>query len=147
MKAFIVDDDPITLTLVAFMLNESGVETYYSLSPIEESFYKDIIEFKPDVIILDVYLKGESGFDIARKLRAMPDLDYTPIVAISGSHHLSDRVEAYTTGFIEYVEKPFTKDEILNVVKKYGHSSEILKLCKRIENRETLDHELYHKFD
>lgn len=147
MRAFIVDDDPITLTLVAFMLNDSGIDTQYCLSPIQDSFYDDINSFKPDVVILDVHLKGESGFDIARKIRQIPELGYAPIVAISGSHDLQDRIEAFTTGFIEYVRKPFTKDEILNVVKKYGHSSEILKLCEKINNREELDNELYHRFD
>ena len=147
MKAFIVDDDPITLTLVAFMLNEEGVETQYCLSPVQDNLCRNIEEFHPDVIILDIYLENESGFEVAKNIRQSVKLKDTPIVAISGSHSVEDKLQAFITGFIDYIPKPFTKDEILQTVRKYGYSSEILRLCERIHQREELDRELYFKFD
>jgi DNA-binding response OmpR family regulator len=146
MKAFLVDDDPITLTLVAFMLNEEGIETRYSLSPVPDNFYRELEDFCPDVIVLDIYLKGEDGFNLAKNIRKHTCLKEVPIVAISGSTLIRDKIEAFSSGFIEYLPKPFTKNEIVNAVKRYGYSSEIVKLCNKINNRELLNHELYHKF-
>jgi len=147
MKVFIIDDDPITLTLLAFMLNEEGIETKYALSPLIKDFYKEVITFNPDVIVLDLYLAEEDGFSVASKLRQHKELHHTPIVAISGSHNLNDKLQAYSSGFIDYLEKPFTKDEILNAVRSYGYAHEILRLCNKILNKESVDDYLSGKFN
>lgn len=147
MKVFIVDDDPITLTLLAFMLNEEGIETKYALSPLAKNFYKTIVDFKPDVIVLDIYLADEDGFSVANELRKHKELHYTPIVAISGSHSLGDKLQAYSSGFIDYLEKPFTKDEIISAVRSYGYTHEILRLCNKILNQESVDDYLSDKFN
>lgn len=145
MKAFIVDDDPITLTLVAFMLSEEGVETRYALSSDSRDFYQELEDFKPNVVVLDLYLEGESGFNVAKRIRSIPKLEDVAIVAMSGSGSSKDKMKAFTEGFMEYVQKPFTKDEIVDTVRKYGFSSEILNLCKKIREREIGDYELYNK--
>lgn len=147
MKAFIVDDDPIVLTLVAFMLHEEGVDTRYALSPLPDNFYDILEDFQPDVLILDLYLKGEDGFSIAREVRRRPSLVDIPILAMSSSTVVEDKLRAFSTGFIEYLNKPFSRKEIVAAVKRYGYSSEILRLCDKIKNREVLDRELYFKFD
>lgn len=147
MKAFIIDDDPITLTLIAFMLNEEGIETKYALSPLIQDFYKEVVAFNPDVVVLDIYLKDEDGFKVASELRKHEELHYTPIVAISGSHNLGDKLQAYASGFIDYLEKPFTKDEILSAVRSYGYTHEILRLCNKILNQESVDDYLNTKSD
>lgn len=147
MKVFIIDDDPITLTLLAFMLTEEGIDAKYALSPLVEDFYKEVIEFNPDVIVLDIYLKDEDGFKVATELRSKKELHYTPIVAISGSHTLKDKMQAYSSGFIDYLEKPFTKEEILNAVRSYGYTHEILRLCNKILDKTGADNDLHSKFN
>lgn len=147
MKVFIIDDDPITLTLLAFMFTEEGIEARYALSPLIDGFYQEIIKFNPDVIVLDIYLKDEDGFQIATELRSKKELHYTPIIAISGSHTIKDKMQAYSSGFIDYLEKPFTKDEILNAVRSYGYAHEILRLCNKILDKKGVDDDLYSKFD
>lgn len=147
MKVFIIDDDPITLTLLVFMLTEEGIDARYALSPLVEGFYEEVIAFNPDVIVLDIYLKDEDGFQVATSLRSKEELNYTPIIAISGSHTLKDKMQAYSSGFIDYLEKPFTKDEILNAVRSYGHAHEILRLCDKILDKRGTDDDLYSKFN
>lgn len=147
MKVFIIDDDPITLTLLAFMLTEEGIDARYALSPLVDDFYEDVISFNPDVIVLDIYLKDEDGFQVATSLRSKDELHYTPIIAISGSHTLKDKMQAYASGFIDYLEKPFTKEEILNAVRSYGYAHEILRLCNKILDKKGTDDDLYSKFN
>lgn len=147
MKAFIIDDDPILLAMIGFMLNSSGVETQYCLSPVPDNITDILLEYQPDVIVLDLYLKKESGFKIANDIRNTEGLKTIPIVAMSSSNELKDRVTAFTSGFLEYINKPFSKEDIISVVKRCGYSCEIIKLCNRIQKREESDRELYSKFN
>lgn len=147
MKAFIIDDDPILLAMIGFMLNSSGVETQYCLSPVPDNLADILLEYQPDVIVLDLYLKKESGFKIANDIRNNEGLKNIPIVAMSSSNELKDRVTAFTSGFLEYINKPFSKEDIISVVKRCGYSCEIIKLCNRIQKREESDRELYSKFN
>lgn len=132
MRAFIVDDDPITLTLVSYMLIDEGIDTRYALSPLTESFYEDLKKFKPDVIVLDLYLNNEDGVQIAHNIREIKELNSIPILAISGSHLIEDKLNAFVNGFSDYLEKPFTKKELCTFVKRYGSIHSILRLCDKI---------------
>lgn len=143
MKAFVIDDDPILLAMLGFMLTDSGIEARYCLSPVPDSIISDLIIFQPDVIVLDLYLKNESGFDVARKIRSKDELQHIPILAMSSSKELQDRVSAFTSGFLEYINKPFSKEDIISAVKRNGYSNEIIKLCNRIQKREEDDRDLY----
>ena len=143
MKAFVIDDDPILLAMLGFMLTDSGIEARYYLSPVPDSKISDLIIFQPDVIVLDLYLKNESGFDVARKIRSKDELQHIPILAMSSSKELQDRVSAFTSGFLEYINKPFSKEDIISAVKRNGYSNEIIKLCNRIQKREKSDRDLY----
>lgn len=143
MKAFIVDDDPIVLVMIAHMLYEEGVDTKYCTAPVDSSFYEEIEHFKPDIIILDLYLKNQSGIEIAKKLRCIESLKDTAIIAVSSSRDVEDKLSAFTSGFMDYINKPFTKKEFISKVMKYKHSSNIIRLCDKINKRQELDNELY----
>lgn len=136
MKVFIVDDEPITLTLLAFMFTEDGIEAKYALSPNTEDFIKEVESFAPDVIVLDIYLQDCNGFEIAERVRNSKTLSKVPIVAISSSSTVSDKIQAYSSVFADYVEKPFSRTVVLNAIKSYGYAYEIVKLCNRVLNKE-----------
>jgi signal transduction histidine kinase len=67
-------------------------------------------EFAPEVVLLDLGLPGMDGFEVARRLRAMPALAGAFIVAMSGYGSDEDRVEARDAGFDEYLIKPLNLD-------------------------------------
>lgn len=132
MRVFIVEDDPITLTLVSYMLTEEGIECKYALSSLSHSFYDELKEFNPDVIVLDVYLKDESALDLADKIKSDPFYSDVPILAMSASDSRDDRLSTILHGFSGYIHKPFTKKELLAFVKKYGHIHKVMALCDKI---------------
>lgn len=147
MRVFLVDDDPITISLIAFILSEEGIETQYALSAKADNFYENLVEFNPDVIILDIYLREEQGFQIASKIKSLPSLKHTSIVAISGSSLLKDKMKAFSSGFIEYLEKPFSKNELVKVIKRHGHFHEVLSLCDKILKRQELNNDFFTIID
>jgi PAS domain S-box-containing protein len=66
--------------------------------------------FAPDVVLLDIGLPGMDGFEVARRLRAMPVLDDTFLVAMTGYGNPDDRALARAAGFDEYLLKPVDLD-------------------------------------
>jgi DNA-binding response OmpR family regulator len=64
------------------------------------------MEFKPEVVLLDIGLPGMDGFEVARRLRAMPAFKKVQLIAMSGYGRIEDRALAQEAGFDEYLVKP-----------------------------------------
>lgn len=62
--------------------------------------------FRPDVIFLDIGMPQMDGFETARRLRRMPTLDTTVLVALTGYGQESDRLQALEAGFDDFLVKP-----------------------------------------
>jgi two-component system CheB/CheR fusion protein len=63
-------------------------------------------EFLPQVVLLDIGLPGMDGLEVARRLRAMPELDGVLLVAMTGYGSDDDRKRAMAAGFDRYLVKP-----------------------------------------
>ena len=63
-------------------------------------------EFRPDVVLLDIGLPGIDGFEIARRIRAMPRLAAIRLIAITGYGQSHDKARALEVGFDAHVVKP-----------------------------------------
>jgi PAS domain S-box-containing protein len=63
-------------------------------------------EFVPDVVLLDIGLPGMDGYEVARRLRAMPETAGIFLVAMTGYGSDEDRARARLAGFDEYLVKP-----------------------------------------
>jgi DNA-binding response OmpR family regulator len=71
-------------------------------------------EIKPDLVILDIMLPGNSGLDIARDLRTTSDV---PIIMLSARGDEVDRILGLEFGADDYVTKPFSPRELVSRVK------------------------------
>jgi CheY-like chemotaxis protein len=77
-----------------------------------------IQENKPDVLVSDVGLPGESGYELIRRVRALP-LEAgggTPAVALTAYARMEDRTRALMMGFDMHVPKPIEPSELLVVI-------------------------------
>ena len=63
-------------------------------------------KLKPDALILDIGLPDMTGYDLARRLRAMPELDGAMLIALTGYGQASDREESKAAGFDHHLVKP-----------------------------------------
>ena len=70
-------------------------------------------ENKPDLILLDLVLPGQSGFKIAQEIKALPQCAAIPIIAISLKKEDIDKHVALKSGATEYLEKPVELDKLL----------------------------------
>ncbi|HZJ68937.1 MAG TPA: response regulator transcription factor [Candidatus Eisenbacteria bacterium] len=111
-KILIVDDDPHINELVQIYFEADGFETTTCLDG--EQALKTIKREKPDLIILDLMLPGQSGFDILRNLRKTSDI---PIIMLTARGDTLDQVVGLELGADDYVTKPFEPKELIARVK------------------------------
>jgi PAS domain S-box-containing protein len=73
--------------------------------------------FRPDVVLSDIGLEGGmSGYDVARALRASPDLRRARLVAVTGYGQADDRRRALEAGFDEHIVKPFDVEALCRLI-------------------------------
>jgi DNA-binding response OmpR family regulator len=112
----IIDDDAITLTGIAAVLNMSGYECHCARD--REAAAKGVRTLPLDLIICDVNLAGESGLALCRDLRREPGLDEVPVMFMS-SAQIPDIVRrSHEAGGAYYLRKPFDPEVLIELVGK-----------------------------
>lgn len=124
-KIVIVDDSPDLLEVLKFFLEEKGYEVETVTR--QNDLIPLIKSFSPDLIILDIYLQGEDGREICKKLRKQEETKYLCILMFSASPKALINYKEY--GADGYIEKPFGLNEIVDKIehtleecKDYYHS-------------------------
>jgi len=62
--------------------------------------------FRPDVVLLDIMMPGMDGYEVARRLRRMPELRETLLIALTGLGRPADVADARAAGFDRHLVKP-----------------------------------------
>ena len=116
-KIVCIDDSPTILNEMTRFL--SGDE--FSVFPISEPLkaLMKIIRIKPDLILLDVGMPNIDGYKLCSLVRKYSAFEETPIVMVTGNKGLIDRAKARMAGATDYMTKPFTQSDLLNIVFRY----------------------------
>lgn len=112
----VVEDDDINLSvIVAFLSKEYNIESATNgLEALEKASQK-----KYDAILMDINLgSGITGIEVTQTLRKNPDYANTPIIAITAFAMDGDKEEFLAGGCSDYISKPFTRQEILALMKR-----------------------------
>lgn len=112
-RVLIVDDDPQLLEeLKCSLMDDYEVFTLQS----SKEVLATAVRLRPDVVLLDVGMPGESGLQAASKIMYFSGLDNIDIVVMSG--HSKERYEALTQicGFKGFLPKPFCYEELAKVL-------------------------------
>jgi phosphoserine phosphatase RsbU/P len=78
---------------------------------------KDVIEFKPDVILMDMLLPDKHGLEHIKDLKNIETTSDIPIIVITGLYDSEDVKKAMNSGCFEYIKKPIDKIELITKVK------------------------------
>lgn len=108
-EIFVVDDDPAVREMLSLVLGAAGYEV---ICFVDGAALLAIARVRsPLCMLLDVHIPGQSGIDILKELRAQ---DYpAPIFIISGSGDIAMAVDAIKSGALDFIEKPFRGNEIV----------------------------------
>lgn len=113
-KVLLVDDEPNILIALEFLMTREGHQVL--LASDGQDALEKAIAFQPDVILLDVMMPGQDGFEVAKQLRKVPDLDHTRIIFLTARGTAQDKQQGYRSGGEVYLTKPFDNEALVTLV-------------------------------
>ncbi|HZI48355.1 MAG TPA: PAS domain S-box protein, partial [Pyrinomonadaceae bacterium] len=116
LRILLVEDEPDARELLAILLQGSGatVEAVDSAT----SALQRLPLFIPDVLVSDIGLPRESGYDLIRQIRAMStDVNKIPAIALTAFATENDRKMSLSAGFQAHLAKPVEPSDLLNTIK------------------------------
>ena len=138
-EILVIDDNPDIRKLVSNILEDQNF-VVRSAANYDQAVF-EINKKLPDLAIIDIKLDkvDKDGIDLLKLVTKKDKL--LPIIMISGHATVQIAVEATRLGAYEFIEKPFSKEKILNYVKRALESSDLKKEKNIIENK------LFHSFE
>jgi DNA-binding response OmpR family regulator len=112
-KVMLIEDDATMLSLLSTLMEMEGYEVA-QLGEGEVSV-PEILEYHPDLILMDVNLEGISGIDLLEKIRAEEQFENTRVIMSSGMDYEVVCLEKGADGFIL---KPYMPDELIVLTKE-----------------------------
>ena len=113
----IVDDEKLILISTRIVLESVGYQVLTAASG-EEAISK-AKEDKPGLILLDIMMPGIDGWETLSRLKEDPDTKDIPVVIFTAREHTRGRKLAREMGAVDYFQKPFEPDELIEIVEQY----------------------------
>jgi putative two-component system response regulator len=106
----VVDDQPANLKLLEDLLTQQGhaVRSFPRGRLALEAAARNL----PDLILLDINMPEMNGFEVCRKLKADPKLAGIPVLFLSALNETRDKLNAFRSGGVDYITKPFQLEEV-----------------------------------
>ena len=123
LRVLVVDDQGDARELLAFALTQYSAEVR-ACSSAKEAFVL-ITDWKPDVIVSDIGLPGENGYELMEKIRRL-EVDQgggTPALALTGYASAADAAKAQNAGYQSHLAKPVKLEELIGTVAKLAGRS------------------------
>lgn len=115
-KVLLVEDDPVAIDLVIAMLGKNFDLEYVNNG---DAGIEKAKSFKYDLVLMDINLgKGISGIEVTKQLKSLPAYYDVPVIAVTAFAMVGDREEFLAAGCTQYLSKPFTRRELLSVIRE-----------------------------
>ena len=116
-KIVSIDDSPTMLDMIK---NYLGTDKY-EVSTLENPMLSLglMFDIKPDLVLMDFSMPGINGNKLCGILRKSPVFKKTPIIMVSGNLQMIDEDKLQSSGITDYLAKPFTREDLQNIVEKY----------------------------
>jgi two-component system alkaline phosphatase synthesis response regulator PhoP len=114
-RVVIVDDDVLIRETVRLTLEHEG----FDVNAIEDpaAALGEIRSAKPDLVVLDLYMGGVDGREIARALKKDPETKKIPIVFFTASNDAVDVVTGLDAGAVDYIAKPIDGEILVTKIR------------------------------
>ena len=110
-KVLVVDDSKTELMFMTDLLQKNG----FSVKTAENAEYafRRLAEEKPDLILMDVVMPGQNGFQLTRAITRDPNFADVPIIMCTSKNQETDRVWGMRQGARDYIVKPVDPTELM----------------------------------
>jgi CheY-like chemotaxis protein len=119
MKVLIVDDDQAVASVIQLMLEFEGHETRLALTGAEG--YLTYFQFLPDLVITDIQMPGENGLELMNHIREYDPMAKTLYISGNLNQFYSFLEEEKTKYPINFLEKPFSRKELIGQISQLVH--------------------------
>jgi len=117
-KVLIVDDSKTEIMFLTELLQKHGY-VVRSAENADEAF-KKLTDEKPDLILMDVVMPGQNGFQLTRSINRTPEYADIPIIICTSKNLETDRVWGMRQGARDYITKPVDAAELFAKIKALG---------------------------
>lgn len=107
----VTDDTPANLRLLTGILVKHGYQVRAARSG--AAALVAVQAKQPDLILLDIMMPEMDGFAVCEHLKANPNTCHIPVIFISALDHPADKARAFQVGGVDYIPKPFHREEVL----------------------------------
>lgn len=116
LSVLVVDDEPDVITFTRAMLEEQ-----YEIHSAQTSAtaIKEAISRKPDLVLLDAWMPGISGYDVCRTLKRNTNTRDTPVIIFTAATQKIDEERAREAGADGFVTKPFRRDQMIALIDSF----------------------------
>jgi two-component system, OmpR family, alkaline phosphatase synthesis response regulator PhoP len=114
-KILLIEDEEDIAALIKLQADLSGYKLLVETDGING--YLAVERERPDLVLLDIMLPGQSGLDVCRKIKHNPELKQIPIIILSAKSEELDVVLGLELGADDYVTKPFSPKVLFSRVK------------------------------
>lgn len=116
-KILVVDDSKTELHHLSDILGKKG----YSVRTAEngEEAMRRLAEEKPDLILMDVVMPGQNGFQLTRAITRDPRFVGVPVIMCTSKNQETDKVWGMRQGARDYIVKPVNADELLSKIRAF----------------------------
>jgi DNA-binding NtrC family response regulator len=137
-RILVVDDTPANLKLMSQTLAGGG---YGAMVASSGEVALDLAQrFRPDLVLLDVTMPDLDGFEVCRRLKQHEATRAIPVIFLTARDDTADLLEGFRAGGVDYVTKPFQKEEVLVRIHTHLEKAGLLRALR--EKNEALEAEI-----
>lgn len=140
-RVLVIDDDRQMTQYCRRVLSRAGMQV--STLDSAEGVAASVSGFRPDLILMDLYLPGKDGMRLTAELRQHSDSVVLPIVFLSGEHNEEARFQAIQAGGDDFLTKPIRPRHLVSAVR--GRIKRVRALARRVGSSEAFSSGLLRK--
>lgn len=120
-RVMVVDDSKTIRRTAETLLRKEGFEVVTAVDGFEA--LGKIVDYQPDLIFLDIMMPRLDGYQTCALIKHHHVFRNTPVIMLSSRDGLFDRARGRVVGSDRYITKPFTKEDLLAVIARYGSNT------------------------
>lgn len=110
-RILIAEDHPASLELMCYLLEASGYSVLKATDGMEA--LATMRSERPDMVICDLQMPNLDGYEVLRQMKASPELNQIPVIAVTAFSMVGDREKILTAGFDDYHSKPIEPEKFV----------------------------------
>lgn len=115
-RILIADDEPNIVVSLEFLMQRKGYEVRTAADG--EETLRQLQDFKPDLVLLDIMLPLRNGFEVCQRIRENPEWRHAKIVMLTAKGREVEVTKGLALGADVYITKPFATRELLSSVQQ-----------------------------